>query len=260
MEVYKLGLNTKSSTAGKVLITLEVIDGQTDLSSFTKDIEKYKHALLNDFYFPYKINCGKVLKITDLEENSTFDNACINTGIHGKINLKTGNFFKISDHDYKRNEERNNYSFTVYKYKAGVLNEAKYVGKRTTGTRYYYMSNGKIREKVYYKNGVIIRSFDYYNNPYNSMKASFLYTETGVLQTEYYYDQHENITRQVVRRPDGTVFNSVNYDPDDDISNSYDQLRPSLVSRTDEDSEEEDSEEEDSDDGALEGASDTEAI
>ena len=41
MEVYKLGLNTKSSTAGKVLITLEVIDGQTDLSSFTKDIEKY---------------------------------------------------------------------------------------------------------------------------------------------------------------------------------------------------------------------------
>ena len=84
----------------------------------------------------------------------------------------------------------------------------------------------------------------------------------GVLQTEYYYDQHENSWRQVVRRPDGTIFNSVNYDPDDDISMREDQLRPSLVRRTEEesDSESDSEEDEDSDDRDLEGASDTDAI
>lgn len=213
MEVYKLAYNDKSTTKNTVIVTISTITDHTDMTNFVEGPVSHKHTLVNDFYFPYKINMGQVKKITSLDEKQSFDTCYIDTTNHGRLNFQVGKFFKVANHDYEKEVPYlDNYFITVFKYKVAVLNIAGYVDASMSGVRYIYYSNGKIEQRQYYKHGKMVQKYSYYNNEYNSMEKMFKYSDYGVLETEYNYDSRENLISQTSYKADGTVHNIIRYD------------------------------------------------
>jgi len=209
--VYALANNTQSKTNKKVIVTIKLLKDQTDMTSFIEDIEKYRHNLMSDFYFEYKINAGKIVKITSLDGHQVFLNASINfrkpTKQTENITLTLNDYFQIKHYDYA--EKSHDSALRVFKYKLGVLNHAKYVPLKFSGVLYYYLQNGKIDEKNYYNNGKLLTKYCYYNNKFNTLKTATEYSDNGHPTNRYFFDIDENMTKRQIFRSDGKLFNTV---------------------------------------------------
>lgn len=213
MEVYKLAKNDKSLTGKYVIITYLTLPDYTDMANFTQGPLTWKHQVMNDFYYPYRINAGKIHQITSLDETQTFTDAYIESAKHGKIVFEVGKFFRMKNYNYEIEAfDSDNYSISVYKYKVAVLTQSQYVTPRYTGVFHCFMFNGKIDKKLYYKNGIVVTKHCYYNNEFNTLQHVYSYTDTGVLISVYHYDHKENLTSQQTYRADGkTIHNTINY-------------------------------------------------
>jgi len=188
MDVYKIAYNNKSPTNHQVLMTIRIIPTHSDLSNISNTPK-----ITNDLYFAYKINMGQVVKISSLDEKIEFTDCYINTEVHGKIEFQINKFFKIVNFDY--NNTADNYYLSVYKYIIGALNTSSYINPETTGVKFVFYQNGKIQEKLYYKQGIIAQKHVYRNNEFNSLHYSYVYSDAGVLETEYEYSSDEALLK-----------------------------------------------------------------
>lgn len=206
MEVYLLANNKSSRTNGRVIVTIKLLK-QTDMSGFTP-----KKKLNVDFYYPYKINCGRVVKITDLNNVGHFLTASIK--IPGlkipSITIQSDKYIAIKHHAYDSDKLK---AFVVYKYKHGVLNETGHVSAKFTGAHYIYYTDGKIREKIDYKDGKVCTRNLFYQNAYNSRKSCMVFNpELNVIEHEYIYDNKENLVCKNVFSSDGAFLQRNVYD------------------------------------------------
>lgn len=215
MEVYKLGKNVKSTTSGMVIITIQLIDSEsgTDMSSFVTDPVLFKSCLQNDFYFPYKINMGKIVSIKSLDDAIAFPECELELTGKSESKLESGKYFKILNHDYTKTTDEGLHFLTVYKYKAAIINltGSSYVPPNYTGSKVMYRFTGKLYKRFYFKNGVLVQEFEHYNNPFNSLKQTTKYNDQGIKETEYMYDSVENLIEQRIFRTDGTLFQRNTY-------------------------------------------------
>lgn len=209
LEVYKLAKNNRSATGGYVIVTIEIFPEHMDMTSFTEDPCEYKHSLINDFYFPYKINMGKITRVSSLDETCEFPNAFVYPN-NKPLKLERDKYFKIKHYKYSGFTTVDKDYLTVFKHKASVLNLSGYVDKKFTGVNFKFNTIGKLENKCYYKDGKLITVHSYYNNAFNTLRAVTQFVN-DLKTSQCLYDELENLVTQHFFNTDGTIQSSSNY-------------------------------------------------
>lgn len=199
MKVYLLGAHGQSNTDGKTIVTVELLSEHTDMRGIT--IFNGKH-ITNPFYRTLKINAGRVVAITDLEEKAEFKDTLVS--VNGtNMSLKVGCYFYLEP-----TESFDGY-LTGFQYKLPVLEESNYVARGYNGVVWTHYANGNIRNKKYYKAGNLHSCFSYRDDPYNTL-ANVKQYHNGRVDCEFNYDNREALIKQNWYNSKGGVFHKIN--------------------------------------------------
>jgi antitoxin component YwqK of YwqJK toxin-antitoxin module len=204
MKVYLLGVHGQSNTNGKAFITVELLPNHTDMRGLT--LYHGKH-ITNPFYRPLKLNAGKVIRITDLEEEYDFTGAMVMVGAH-KYNLELGKYFYLATEPDVTELETEHY-LTAYQFKSAVLEASEYVARGYNGVAWVHYNGGNVRHKMYYKSGNLRSRFYYRDDVFNSLETVRQYQD-GVLDSEFTYDAREALTRQRWFDSKGKIYHKIN--------------------------------------------------
>lgn len=111
-----------------------------------------------------------------------------------------------------------------YTTKIGALNNSSENGENFTGTRLFYLKNGKMKEKHYYISGTKTHTFGYYNNEFNSLHYTWSFeqkpNQAFLTVREYIYNLQENPIAQFVI-DQGKITTKKIYDKTDYIHSLY---------------------------------------
>jgi hypothetical protein len=184
---YVNGLNPSSKTGGKVIVEI-------------KELQKTKvcavaDTLLNDLYFPYKIDSGYIHKIYDMQgeeegsEEQELSYAYIYNDIEGPIHLKVGQYFKVDNPDLQRDEFHTG-GLSVYKYRPSAIEAAEWVPEKFTGVQFLHYPNGKISKKKIYLRGSVKDIFLYNDDQFNMLYESNHFDKRGALVNTYNYSDN----------------------------------------------------------------------
>lgn len=192
MKVYALGSHGQSDTQGKVIITIELVPNHTDIKGLT--LFKGQH-MNNPFYRELKINCGKIIKVSDLSEKKDFETVTVKTGTIN-TNISIGKYFDI--------REGSSY-ITAFQYKIAVLEASGYVARNYTGCAYTHYESGLIKTKSYYKDGNLVSVFHNRDDPFNTLQYVRQF-KNSIIECEFSYDERESLIRQTWYNSKGDVF------------------------------------------------------
>lgn len=205
-----LGAHAHSNTGSMVLVTVELLPKHTDMKGITIYHGK---SIINPFYRPLKVNAGKIVRITDLEEKDDFTDAIVNDEYHIYLNK----YFYLTDdaettgHEPKEIDQEE--YLTAYQYKIAVLEQSEYVARGYTGTVYKHYPSGNIATKRYYKDGNIHSRFYHRDDTYNTLEAVRQYrpgTEDETIDCELLYDTREALIHQQWYNSKGKLYHKIN--------------------------------------------------
>jgi hypothetical protein len=195
MNVYALGTNFKSATDNKVIITIELCN-QTDMSGIDHFHGTSVHS---PFYRQLKINCGKVIKITDLLDETSFSLATVTWNQLDIAELQLNKYFVVEHHD---NDKK---CIIAYQYKISVIEQAGYVGKKYNGVSYKHYPSGLIAMKKYHKNGQLHSCSCYRDDMYNTLQGVRIYNN-GRMDCDLTYSEREVLLQQTWYDSKGRVY------------------------------------------------------
>lgn len=213
MNVYVRGITPESTTNAAAIITVELCD-QTDM----KGIECHNGLFHNPFYRELKVNCGKVIEITDLKGEKSFDCAQIHwvpsdAEIAG-MTLHKGKYFYVHGYDPSKSIDIGilhvGRYITAYSHKAAVVEKSGYVDPDYTGTAYRHHPNGLIKEKVYYKKGKRRAVYKYRDDAFNTLKEVNMFNQSeSIPECTYEYNEREALTKETWYTSKGSVHSTV---------------------------------------------------
>lgn len=207
MKVFLLGACGSSKTAGKVIITVELLPNHTDMKAIT--VYHGKH-IVNPFYRKLHLNAGKVTCISDLEEEHEHNEATVLNG----YTLKSGKYFYL----YKGDTELDQSEYLpAYQYKIAVLEQSGYIARGYTGAQYTHYETGNIQTKIYYHNGTLHSRFYYRDDNFNTLDNVRQY-RNGVLDCEFNYDIREALIRQRWYDSKGKIYYKINVTNEETIA------------------------------------------
>lgn len=189
LKVYTVGFRPSP-----MLVTIEVLN-RTDKSGLNV-IPVNLHC---PFYLSGLINCGRILRITDLSEKKEYGWAILDTVI-GKKKVKVDQYFDIPNYDYAAN-----CGLKVYMYKIAAVEGCDHVSEGYCGAAYKHYPGGNIRTKLNYYKGDIAGEYLYRNDVYNTMEINRTYKK-GVIDTEFFYDKRERYIGKRAYKSNGDVF------------------------------------------------------
>ena len=169
-----------------VLITVESVD-LTDKKGSIIEPENF----YSPFYIKKLINCGHIVKITDIHETVEYETAQVQFE-EEKVNLSNNSYFNILNYDYAKG-----IALTVYMNKTAALETLKEPLNFTkSGFRYVHYEGGALKAKLCYQ-GEFLIAFYYRNDLYNTLEKKILYN-CEQIEIINHYDEHEKkIKREV---------------------------------------------------------------
>ncbi len=196
MKVYLTGRSATSETRGLVLVTVETINDVTDMNGITF----YEgDRLLSPFFMEYPINCGYISNITDLFEKQQFDTASIPmNGVD--YTVKKGQYFKISNYNYKTAEH-----IKCYRHKVAACEKAEYVSPVYTGITYSHYPSGLVHKKYNYVNGKLHSYKVFRDDRFNTLEECLVYKDSYIY-CRFEYNNTETFQSQTWYNSNGTVF------------------------------------------------------
>ena len=181
MHVYRLANHNRSKTKRSVLVTIELIPDHTDMKSINR-IFNMDSLFITTLYYPFRINAGKIISITSLDNKQDFEFCYIN-----RVKYCKNNYFKITGYSYDKRSLPDKHYLTVYKTYDAALDGSEYIPTKYTGIKLTHYSNGKLLKKCYYFLGKLRNMVVYYNNQNNSVKHDIKY-HNGVQHIESVYN------------------------------------------------------------------------
>ena len=183
MKLYIVGHRDENEPA---LVTVETIDSISDLSKL--EIDKIPN-IVSPFYRSVDLNCGKIIKITDMTEKIEYFWANING-----IKLQKGQYFLAGDTD----------KITCYMYKTSAAEDAEPC-PTFSGVRYKHYNNGLLKTKKCYMNGVLVCSYSFRNDIYNTVSDTAMF-KNGRPELVNIFNDQEVLQEQKVLTGKGKVF------------------------------------------------------
>lgn len=212
MNVYVRGVSPESTTNAAVIVTVELCD-QTDM----KGIENHNGLFHNPFYRVLKVNCGKVVQITDAKGDKSFDCAQINWSPDGAsisaMNVHTGKYFCV--HGYNREVGADvgilhvGRYVTAYSNKAAVVERSGYVDPDYTGVAYMHYPNGLIENKTYYKRSKRYAVYHHRNDAFNTLQRVEMISSHNTVECVYEYNEREALTKETWYTGGGTIHSEI---------------------------------------------------
>jgi hypothetical protein len=195
MLLYKVCKNDDSKTNRAVIVTLETIPDVTDMSHINGNCSSDYPIFLSDFHLLYRINCGKIIAITDLNGEDKFTTAELSFA-NNTVQLVVGQYFQIDNHNYKSNTV-DHHALWCHKYMAAARLSVNYVSSNYTGVYYRFYPNGTIQDRFYYKGGKLEQHSAYRNDTFNTLRVVLIFRD-NYPETEYLYDDRETLIGQNV--------------------------------------------------------------
>jgi hypothetical protein len=197
MNVYVLGKNIKSDTNNYVIVTVELCN-LTDLKGINLFHDGVNRSgLYTTFYRQLKINCGKVIRITDLMGKQSFDTAHIDSH-----EIHIDKYFFVENYNFENN------CLIGYQYQIAVIEQAGYVGADYNGVAYKHYSSGLIEMKKYYCNGKLYSCYTYRDDKYNTHSNTKLYNNK-ILESEMVYNEREIFMHQIWYNLKGEIYSTI---------------------------------------------------
>jgi hypothetical protein len=215
MRVYAIGHNDKSTTANKVIITIELLSGITNTAGLTLSVKD----LHTPFYRALRIDSGRVERITDLECEYDFTSATADVNlrlpaltdtaitaddvrpVNARVELPVSKYFYINNAPGEDN------AIVAYQHRSALLEQTYYVARGYTGVHYRHYENGLVANKKYYSKGQISADFMYRNDAFNTLMGVHMY-KGGILECQYQYDSREALVGQVWYDSSGKVYSN----------------------------------------------------
>ena len=201
MHVYRLANHNQSKTKRTVMVTIELIPEHTDMTNLNRNFNKDR-SFINTLYYPFRINAGKIVSISSLNNKQMFNFCYIN-----RVKYCINNYFKFTGYCYddKKNPVPDKHYLTVYKTYDAALDGTMYIPSKYTGIKLTHYSSGKLLKKYYYFIGKLNNIVIYYNNQNNSVKHNIVfhngiqrqekvYNTIGELVCTYMFDENGRIT------------------------------------------------------------------
>ena len=171
--VYALG-----ARPGPVLITIEPVLWRKTLLSRENDL----NTGLSSIYSNFRLTTGKIVSITDSSGKINYSWTTVDIGSM-VIEVKVDKYFLL-----------NTEGILCYYNKCAVLEQLE-PERLFTGVRYTHYSNGKLKSKWHYANGVPLSSYAYRDDVYNTILTATLYkhSKPSLVNT---YDEMERLLKQ----------------------------------------------------------------